>query len=137
METKVIDTSVLIKWFIKEVKRESALELRDSYLKGEINLIAPDLILYELLNALKYIKLHNEEEMKTIFETIMNYDINLHYMDKELAEEAIKLAKNSELTIYDSSYLALAKLMDGKLITADEKLIKNSPKEYKKYVKGL
>ncbi|MHA1260258.1 MAG: type II toxin-antitoxin system VapC family toxin [Candidatus Heimdallarchaeaceae archaeon] len=135
METKVIDTSVLIKWFIKEVKRESALELRDSYLKGEINLIAPDLILYELLNALKYIKLHNEEEMKTIFETIMNYDINLHYMDKELAEEAIKLAKNSELTIY--SYLALAKLMDGKLITADEKLIKNSPKEYKKYVKGL
>ncbi|MHA1667416.1 MAG: type II toxin-antitoxin system VapC family toxin [Candidatus Heimdallarchaeaceae archaeon] len=137
METKVIDTSVLIKWFIKEVKRESALELRDSYLKGEINLIAPDLILYELLNALKYIKLHNEEEMKTIFETIMNYDINLHYMDKELAEEAIKLAKNSDLTIYDSSYLALAKLMDGKLITADEKLIKNSPKEYKKYVKGL
>jgi len=137
METKVIDTSVLIKWFIKEIKRESALKIRDSYLKGEIKLIAPDLILYEFLNALKYIKQHNEEEMKTIFEVIMNYDIDLYLMDKELAEEAIEIAQNSELTIYDSSYLALAKLKEGKLITADEKLIKNCPKTYKKYVKGL
>jgi len=137
METIVIDTSVLIKWFIKEIKRESALEIRDSYLKGEINLIAPDLILYEFLNALKYINQHNEEEMKTIFETIMNYDINLFHINKELAEESIKIAKNSELTIYDSSYLALAKLKEGKLITADEKLIRNSPKVYKKYVRGL
>ncbi len=137
METIVIDTSVLIKWFIKEIKRESALEIRDSYLKGEINLIAPDLILYEFLNALKYIKQHNEEEMKTIFEAIMNYDIDLYLMDKELAEESIKIAKNSELTIYDSAYLALAKLKEGKLITADEILIRNSPKTYKKYMKGL
>jgi len=137
METIVIDTSVLIKWFIKEIKRESALEIRDSYLKGEINLIAPDLILYEFLNALKYIKQHNEEEMKTIFETIMNYDINLCHINKELAEESIKIAKNSELTNYDSSYLALAKLKEGKLITADENLIRNSPKVYKKYVRGL
>ena len=137
METIVIDTSVLIKWFIKEIKRESALEIRDSYLKGEINLIAPDLILYEFLNALKYINQHNEEEMKTIFETIMNYDINLCHINIELAEESIKIAKNSKLTVYESSYLALAKLKEGKLITADEKLIRNSPKVYKKYVRGL
>ena len=137
METRVIDTSVLIKWFIKEIKRESAIEIRDSYLKGEINLIAPDLIVYEFLNALKYIKQHNEEEMKAIFETIMNYDLDLYVMDKDLAEESIRIASNSELTNYDSSYLALAKLKEGKLITADEKLIKKCPKPYKKYVKGL
>lgn len=137
MEQIVIDASVIIKWFVNEIKSESALKIRDRYIKGEINLLAPNLILYEVLNALKYIKLHDQKEMGKVYETLVNYGIGFSELEMELAKETISIAKNSELSIYDSAYLALAKIKKGELITADEKLVKNTPKNYKKYVKIL
>lgn len=137
MELVVIDASVLIKWFVNEIKSDSAIEIRDKYIKGEISLIAPNLILYEVLNALKYIKLHNQREMVEIFETIINYGIVFHDIEVEMAKEAIAIAKGSELSLYDSTYVALAKIKHGELITADEKLVKNIPKSYKKNVRSL
>lgn len=137
MEIVVIDTSVLIKWFVDEIKSDSAIAIRDRYIKGELSLLAPNLILYELLNALKYINLHNQNEVERIFETITNYGIEFCSLDTELANKTIEIAMTNKLTIYDSTYVALANLKKGKIITADEKMLKNAPKEYKKYVKLL
>ena len=137
MELLVIDASVLIKWFVNEIESESAIAIRDNYIKGQSNLIAPNLILYEVLNALKYIKLHNQEEIERIFDTLVNYGIEFNSLDKELAGKSIEIAMKSELSLYDSTYVALAKIKDGILITADEKLLKNTPKEFKKFVKLL
>ena len=137
METVVIDASVLIKWFVNEIKSDSAIKIRDQYIKEEVNLIAPNLILYEVLNALKYIKLHNQEEVGEIFEIIINYGIELFTLNKELANKAIEIAMKSKLSLYDSTYVALANIKKGKLVTADERLSINTPKEYKKNVKIL
>ncbi len=137
MELLVIDASVLVKWFVNEIKSESAIEIRDNYIKGKLNLIAPNLILYEVLNALKYIKLHKQEEIERIFDTIINYGIEFITLDKELAGKSIEISMKSELSLYDSAYVALAKIREGKLITADEKFLKKTPKEYKKFVRIL
>lgn len=137
MELLVIDASVLIKWFVNEIKSESAIEIRDNYIKGKFDLIAPNLILYEVLNALKYIKLHNQEEIERIFDIIINYGIEFFTLDKELAGKSIEISMKSELSLYDSVCVALARIREGKLITADEKLLKKTPKEYKKFVRIL
>jgi len=137
METVVIDASVLIKWFVNEIKSDSAIKIRDQYIKGEVNLMAPNLILYEVLNALKYIKLHNQDEVEEIFEIIINYGIELFTLNKELVNKSLEIAMKSKLTLYDSTYVALANIKEGKLVTADEKLLINTPKEYEKNVKIL
>jgi predicted nucleic acid-binding protein len=51
----VLDASVVIKWFSEEEYTEKALELRERIRYGEEQVIAPDLLLYELANALKHI----------------------------------------------------------------------------------
>jgi predicted nucleic acid-binding protein len=50
----VLDASVVLKWFTKEEDRVLAIEYRDQFLKGKIDIALPDLILYELANVLGY-----------------------------------------------------------------------------------
>jgi len=50
----VLDASVVIKWFSEEEYTDRALKLRDDFSKGEIELVVPDLMLYEVSNALRY-----------------------------------------------------------------------------------
>ncbi|MDD1745106.1 MAG: type II toxin-antitoxin system VapC family toxin [Candidatus Methanoperedens sp.] len=44
----VLDASVVIKWFSEEEYTDRALKLRDDFFKGDIELVVPDLILYEV-----------------------------------------------------------------------------------------
>ena len=50
----VIDASVSVKWFIPEKDTEKAMKLRAKHTEGTINLVAPDLILYEVANTLRF-----------------------------------------------------------------------------------
>ena len=47
----VLDTSVIMKWYKEEEDSDKALEIRDKCIRGEIQLSAPDLVLYEMVNA--------------------------------------------------------------------------------------
>lgn len=68
MERKEIDanlvlgSSVVIKWFSQEKNTEEAINLRNKFLKGEIEITVPDLQLYEIANALRY----NEELKESV-----------------------------------------------------------------------
>ncbi|MDJ0272650.1 MAG: type II toxin-antitoxin system VapC family toxin [Candidatus Caldarchaeum sp.] len=53
-ETIVIDASVAVKWFNKEEYSDDADRLKDAHVRGRIRLAAPELLLYEVLNALRY-----------------------------------------------------------------------------------
>ncbi len=50
----VLDASVVVKCFSEEEYTKEALEIRERVRRGEENAIVPDLLLYELSNALKY-----------------------------------------------------------------------------------
>ena len=56
METEeiILDASVAIKWFTEETSHEKAKKFRERFLDGKINIIVPDLILYEIANALRF-----------------------------------------------------------------------------------
>jgi predicted nucleic acid-binding protein len=65
METKmmyVIDTSVVVKWFVKEKDSDVALEILEHYRSGNFTIIVPDLLIYEFTNVLRY---KNEEKTGT------------------------------------------------------------------------
>ena len=44
-QEKVVDASVVVKWFADEEGSDRALKLRDGHIGGELSLVAPELIL--------------------------------------------------------------------------------------------
>ena len=47
----VLDASVVAKWFIEEEDTEKAIEIRDKFVRGEIKILVPSLLIYEIGNV--------------------------------------------------------------------------------------
>lgn len=123
----VIDASIVVKWFTKEQGHTQAKALRDSHIQHEIELTAPDLLLFELANALSYNKNLTPEDVKQAIKTINMIQVTLVPPTETLINRAIDVAEKHGITIYDASYLALAEILEINLITADEKLAQKTP----------
>ncbi len=133
----VLDASVLVKWFVEEDASDKALMLRDKYIEGELVILAPELILYEVLNALYFKRLFSREELREISEALEAYSFSLYPLRGEYAAKALEVAFDNDITIYDASYIALAMIKDALVYTADERLIGRLKEEYLKYVKSI
>jgi predicted nucleic acid-binding protein len=127
MKNVVIDASVVLKWYLADEEQGAkALELLDSYLKREIGLQAPHLLLYEVLNGLLLAGRKgrlSQEHIQPAFEGFLELGILFkdpvpHY------SRMIRFGLERSITAYDAAYLSLAEAQKIPLITADEKLIR-------------
>jgi predicted nucleic acid-binding protein len=128
MTTLVIDASVAIKWFLPERYSINAIRLLDA---GH-ELVAPDLIFPECGNVLWKKWLRQELEPDVIPILLADYcRMNLRIVPTySLTDEASRIAVTWRRSFYDSIYLALAVVCNGRMVTADEKLcnaLKNTP----------
>ena len=122
----VVDASVVAKWFpVEEHSREARL-LRDAYVGGLLDLAAPELLPFEVLNALRYSGAYGEDELKEAARTLDDFQLALFRLEGELAQLAVEISMRKGVTIYDASYVALARLLGTVLYTADEKLIRKT-----------
>lgn len=137
MKQIIVDANIVVKWFIEEKDSIKAKILRTKFIDGEIELIVPSLLFFEVLNALKYSKLFNLAELNEAGESLENYGFNVITIKKEIREQMVKIALEHDMSIYDASYLGLSITMGGIFYTADDKIIKKLPKRLKKYVKNL
>jgi predicted nucleic acid-binding protein len=136
--TIVVDASVVAKWYLREEWRPNAISLRNDYVEGKINLIAPSIMPFEVLNAIRFSKKDLEAEvLEGIAESLSLYNIKLYDLKGEYARKVAKLSMDAGITVYDASYLALAIDSRTTLYTADEKLIEKLDKESKKRVKHI
>ncbi|HEW94003.1 PIN domain nuclease [Candidatus Geothermarchaeota archaeon] len=137
-EVIVADASVVAKWFLKEEWRDNAINLRNDYVEGRIDLAAPCIMPFEVLNAIRYSKREIETEvLEGIAESLSLYGIKLYELKGDYAKKTVKLSIRKNISIYDASYLALAIELKAKLYTADEKLIEKLDAEDRKYVKHI
>ena len=118
----VLDSSVLIKWFSNEENTATALELRDSYVKGNVSIACPDLIIYEIANALRYNKALKEKDIRDSITSLWSMGISIIVPTKSIVESAISIALEHDITVYDAHFVALAKELNFNYVTADEKL---------------
>jgi len=116
----VVDASVVAKWFLEEVHSEMAEAIRKDYADGLVDLAAPDLLPYEVLNALRYNPDFGKADHEKIASIIEDYQLEL----VPLKNAAVGTAYEHGISIYDAAYAALAAEMEVELYTADEKLIK-------------
>lgn len=125
-EEAVIDASVVIKWFVEEEGTQSALKLRDEHVDGVRTLLAPDLLLYEVANALRYRPGFNEEKVGRAVVDLMDIQVDLVVPSRELVDRSSHLAYAYDITVYDSCYLALSELMGLNLYTSDRRFFDNA-----------
>ena len=121
----VLDSSVVIKWFSQEVDTDKALNLRDKFLNGKVEITVPDLQLYEIANALRYNSKLTKSDVTLAVQSLMDIGINIIIPTMDIIESAIEFAFRFNISIYDAYFVALANELKFTLITADEKLYRN------------
>ncbi len=133
----VVDASV-VKWYVLEPDREEALRIREDYIDGQVELAAPALMPFEVLNAVRYSADQLEvERLMDVAESLSLYGFRLYGLKGEYARLTARIALENNLTIYDASYVALAERLNTTLYTADERLIEALSGEYRGRVKLL
>ena len=120
----VVDASVVVKWFVDEEHSEQARRLEEDYVEGKIDILAPTLLDYEVLNALRYSGAFGEEELKEVARVLEDLQLGYVPVRGNLMGLAVELALKKGITIYDASYVALAVDRGIVLWTADEKLVR-------------
>ena len=126
MTSQVIDTSALVKYVLPEEDSPVAEKLVAFHRAGIANLMAPAYILVESANVLwKHIQRHNvqrEDAVQSLRE-LRGSGIRL-VPDADLLEDALILAADHDITVYDALFCALAARESVELITSDSALIR-------------
>jgi len=135
----VIDASVVLKWFLTDEEHgQKAMSLLGQYISNELNILAPSLLEYEVMNGLIIAQRRGrlkEEKVLTAIDGFMNLEIKLMNLS-HLYPKVMHYSKIYNRSAYDASYLAVADEAGITLITADEGLY-NVVKKDLKWVKWL
>ena len=118
----ILDASVVLKWFSEEEYTDKALEIRERIRIGEESAITPDLLLYELANALKFNPEFDVTDVRDALASIFDMDMAIVTPIPEILNSAVKLAFTYGITVYDALYIALAEELELIFITADRRL---------------
>lgn len=124
MRKVVVDTSVIFKWFHHndEADVEAAMSLRDALLAGALEIHAPDLLIYEFANSLRWKSSLYPQDISRSVQDLIDLDLKLHKVEDIFSCETVKMAYDFKLSIYDASFFALAASLQAGLVTADKKL---------------
>ncbi|MBI2042948.1 type II toxin-antitoxin system VapC family toxin [Candidatus Pacearchaeota archaeon] len=122
-QEKVIDASVIVKWFLNEENSDKARELRTELTKEDLVLIVPDLMFLEVLNTLRYKRAKKDALIKAN-KILFELGLKIEKIDKETLIKTIENSVKYNITVYDALYVSMAQLHNASLITADSKLYK-------------
>src|SRR6266704_314901 len=102
----VLDTSVIIKWFSThgEEDLESALRLRDGLVSGNCTAVVPDLLFYELANALRYNPNFNCDDAKDAVAAVNDMGFAVRCADPASMARAIEMAVAFNVTVNDAYF---------------------------------
>lgn len=120
-ETYVVDASVVAKWFNKgETNEAEAIALRKAWISGDVELVAPTLLHFEVGNSIWKNPNVSARKARSLVRLMVRLTPKLVDLGGEEAEQAMLLARRMKLPYYDTVYLALAKSLSAAFITADQ-----------------
>jgi len=113
----VSDTNIFLAVVLNEPEKESIIRLT-----SKINAISPDILLYEVGNALSAMVKRNKltkDEALSAFEGVRSIPVRLVSVD---IRQALKLAFDYNIYAYDAYFLQCAKQLSCPLITLDKRM---------------
>jgi len=119
----VVDSSVVVKWFLPEPFRPEAVRLLRAYQEQRIRLIAPSLLMSEVCNVFAKRLRRGEVSAASVHEAYRLLKINAPAApdDAGLMDDALPLAMKGGQAVYDCLYLALAIRRGCDMVTADQR----------------
>lgn len=121
----VVDASALLKgYFPDEEGSDKAGEIMFDYSYGKLDLKAPSLIDYEVLNAIMVAFKRNRitlKEVKEVQSKIIRLDIEKFDL-RFFKDELFDISKEYDISICASSYLALGMKLERMFVTGDKRL---------------
>lgn len=126
----VLDASVILKWTLPETDSAAALGFRDRHVAGEEQIIVPPLLFYEVANALRYQDKVQDSAVEEFFDALEELELLVVEQSPSAFIDVVLDAREMGLSVYDASYVALARQVGSRLITADRKLVEavNDPR---------
>lgn len=122
----VVDTNVVVKWYLTESLEDEALAVLDAGERGDVALLAPDTVEPEFWNVLW--QRHRQDELS--LDDVRDYWDAFEESPLLMGEVlplmplATNVAAESGCIIYDALFVALAESEETVVVTADEKLLR-------------
>lgn len=125
----VVDASLAVKWLAVEPDTEAANRLQDGWRQARSRVLAPNLLLTEVANALwqKVERRLLSPEDPVIHRPPVEWFPLEFVDDRGLLQDALDLALTHHLSVYDAVYVALAVRERAPLYTADAALRQRVP----------
>ena len=125
MVNLVVDSSVVIKWYVPETLSTEARVILEAYEAGALTLIAPDLLNAEIGNILwkkQTLQGFGAADAQEVLDKFRLLRL-IFTSSADLLAEAYQLAVTYKRSVYDSLYLALSMRKQCQFVTADERLV--------------
>ncbi|MEO8360463.1 MAG: type II toxin-antitoxin system VapC family toxin [Vicinamibacteria bacterium] len=122
----VVDASVAIKWLLDEIGSQHARHFLERFRIDADELIAPDLILSEIGNALRSAAVLRKRIPADIVAGIFDDFLRIGVPTRgaaETAQKALELALEHDATFYDAAYVALALEEGIPVLTVDGPMV--------------
>ena len=115
---RVLDASVVVKWFVDEQGRDSALSILEEVVVRPRRFAVPALLWYELTHVLLRVTADLDSAGRKLAR-IMNLGMPSFGATAERSSRAFRLAKRTGLSGYDAHYVVLAEELEGRWVTFD------------------
>jgi predicted nucleic acid-binding protein len=118
----IVDASVILSAFFPDEDQLQAQALIREHVMGRVELVAPTLLLYEVTNAVVQARRRGritDEQAEKILSAFEGLGITLRPVTWQ---QVLPLALRFDRSAYDAAYLALAKISEQPLVTADRRL---------------
>ena len=124
MKIYVIDTSALVKYVLPAEYDDNLERIISLHQESGIQLVAPDFILVECANVLWKVARRVDTPGEDVMERLDRLRrINIRLVSQtDLLDDALRIALNIEITVYDALYCALARRENAEIITEDRRL---------------
>lgn len=125
----IIDASFILSHLLPDERIEDVTSIFDDYSDKKLTLASTTLLPYEVMSGLNLAlrrKRINKKVLKALAVRFLKFKLNIHEEEPDNVE-ALKLAEDLQITVYDASYVYLAKKYHVPLLTLDQKL-RNLPK---------
>ncbi len=122
----IVDTSIVYKWITEEDSdiNSPVLKLLHQFLEGKENILAPNIILYELANALSTKTNLTFKEIEQAWNLFQTLNLNVISPSLKFIRNSMKFSKKYHVSVYDASFAVLALEKNCILFTADSKFVK-------------
>jgi predicted nucleic acid-binding protein len=121
----VLDSNVALKWVLPESDSAKAIQIRDGYLNGVHELLAPDIFVAEIGHSLTRLErrglissIDGAQKFSDVLAALPQIDASL-----AVSTRAYEISSQARHGLYECVYVSLAEREGCELLTADTRLI--------------